>query len=182
MHQGSDRARRLSMAPDRHPARGIATSSLLLPVLACLVACSSRGASPADGSSPGSPAADRPGSQAETTLAAALHASAAAWNRGDLDGFLAPYADDVVYIGSGGPVRGLNSVRERFRRVYFEAGPPSERLAFESRSVRLIAPDHALQMGRWVLTEPDGSVQSGWFTLLWERRPEGWRIVHDHSS
>jgi hypothetical protein len=23
---------------------------------------------------------------------------------------------------------------------------------------------------------------SGWFSTVWERRREGWRVIHDHSS
>jgi hypothetical protein len=28
-------------------------------------------------------------------------------------------------------------------------------------------------------SEPD---QSGWFTLVWQRTADGWRVIHNHSS
>jgi beta-aspartyl-peptidase (threonine type) len=36
--------------------------------------------------------------------------------------------------------------------------------------------------GRWRLTFRDGKQTGGLFTLLMRRTPEGWRIVHDHTS
>jgi ketosteroid isomerase-like protein len=45
----------------------------------------------------------------------------------------------------------------------------------------LIGSDHALVKGRWQLTLSKDSV-GGLFTLLMKKRPEGWRIVHDHTS
>ena len=24
--------------------------------------------------------------------------------------------------------------------------------------------------------------QSGWFSTVWERQADGWRVIHDHSS
>jgi ketosteroid isomerase-like protein len=36
-------------------------------------------------------------------------------------------------------------------------------------------------LGRWRLTET-AQAGSGVFSVVVERRPEGWRIVHDHTS
>jgi uncharacterized protein (TIGR02246 family) len=118
----------------------------------------------------------------EAELSSALQASAEGWNRGDLDAYLGPYAQDVVFMGADGPVHGREAVRERFRRVYFPAGQPIQRLRVEPREVRPLSADHALQTGRWFLSGGDRPDREGWFTLLWERRAAGWRIVHDHSS
>ena len=44
-------------------------------------------------------------------------------------------------------------------------------------------PDSAFVRGRWGLTLPDGKKPGGLFTLVFKRMaPEGWRIVHDHTS
>ena len=41
---------------------------------------------------------------------------------------------------------------------------------------------HALVVGRFVLSGGGEIERSGWFSTVWEHRPEGWRVIHDHSS
>ena len=114
-----------------------------------------------------------------------MHESAAAWNRADLTGFLATYADDPRTAFMGQTVTlGLDSIRARYIRTYFKGGqPPRDQLAFDELDTRMLGPDHALMRGRCILTNPaDNSKTYCRYTLIWERRPEGWRIIHDHSS
>jgi beta-aspartyl-peptidase (threonine type) len=44
-----------------------------------------------------------------------------------------------------------------------------------------VGADGAVVLGHWKVS---GSAHpgSGIFTVVFERRPEGWRIVHDHTS
>jgi ketosteroid isomerase-like protein len=48
--------------------------------------------------------------------------------------------------------------------------------------VRLLGADYVLSTARYVLTRGDSVTASGPFTVIWQRRPEGWRMVHDHTS
>ena len=54
-------------------------------------------------------------------------------------------------------------------------------LEFSELDVRILSKNYALVFGRWKLTKKEGN-PSGLFTLLFERRGDTWRIVHDHSS
>lgn len=114
-------------------------------------------------------------------IIAALEASTQEWNRGNLEGFILPYADSATYVGSSGLVRGKHQLRETYRRSYWRTGRPAQTLRFEGIEVRPLGPNHALAVGRYVLTGGDRP-QSGWFSLAWVRTPAGWRIIHDHSS
>lgn len=108
--------------------------------------------------------------------------SAAAWNRGDLNGHVAIYTDSVTFMTRTGPRPGVAPIIEAFTRTYFRDGKPKQALRFEQLTVRPLGRDAALANARFVLLgggEPD---QSGWFTLVWMRTPDGWRAVHDHSS
>ena len=49
---------------------------------------------------------------------AALHAQAAAWNRGDLGGYLHWVHPDVVYVGASGPVHGREALAARYRERF----------------------------------------------------------------
>lgn len=55
------------------------------------------------------------------------------------------------------------------------------RLAFEDIRITPLAPDAALVFGRWKLQRANDA-PSGLFTLIFRRTPDGWRIVHDHTS
>jgi len=115
-----------------------------------------------------------------------LLASTDAWNRGDLDGFLAPYLSDpnTTFAGSSGIARGVEQVRAAYLRSYWRDGPPSDSLAFEIIEVRPLDDDAALVLGRYALTPadaPDPAYQ-GVFSLVFVRTADGWKITHDHSS
>ncbi|HLL82280.1 MAG TPA: SgcJ/EcaC family oxidoreductase [Longimicrobium sp.] len=113
-----------------------------------------------------------------------LEVSTQGWNRGDLDAFLVPYADDATFVGSRGLLRGKPAIRAQYQSSYFGAGRVRGTLRFEGIEVRMLGPRSALAVGRYVVTER-GAGQAdatGLFTLALERRAEGWRIIHDHSS
>jgi ketosteroid isomerase-like protein len=45
----------------------------------------------------------------------------------------------------------------------------------------MLSPDAAVVVGRWQLKRTNDEPH-GRFTLIFKRLPEGWRIVHDHTS
>jgi beta-aspartyl-peptidase (threonine type) len=106
------------------------------------------------------------------------------WNRKDLDGFLTGYwnAPGVVFQSGGDRLDGFEAMRARYRDKYQAKGREMGTLAFNNVDVIVLAPDAALVRGRWQLTLSDGKRPGGLYTLLVRRLPEGWRIVHDHTS
>lgn len=150
----------------------------LLPLLACVAVLAS--ACAAATSAPGGVPATWPADRAE--IAALVQESADAWNRGDLRGHLALYVDSVTFMTANGPRPGVAAVEASFSRTYWQDGRPLQRLGFEQVVVRPLAPGAALATGRFVLSGGGRDEQSGWFTLVWVRTAEGWRVVHDHSS
>ena len=55
------------------------------------------------------------------------------------------------------------------------------KLAFEVVAIDDLGADGAVVLGNWILTESPADGR-GVFSLVLARRPEGWRIVHDHTS
>lgn len=119
---------------------------------------------------------------AEKEIRAALQASADAWNQGDLKGHLAFYVPDVTFMTRDGPRPGVDAIEKSFREKYFVNGAPKQQLRFERIALRRLGQDFALATGRYVLKGGGEAEQSGWFTTIWTRTPEGWRTIHDHSS
>ena len=115
---------------------------------------------------------------------AVLDKQVAAWNRGDLEGFMAGYwnSPDLVFQSGATLTRGWQQTRERYRRRYQAEGKEMGRLRFEELDVQPLSPDAAFVRGRWQLTMKDGSQPGGLFTLLLRRVGGDWKIVHDHTS
>lgn len=110
-----------------------------------------------------------------------LQATTVMWNRGDLDGFMAPYAASATYMTPGGLI-GVDAMRARYLEKYFTGSTPDQQLRFDALEVRALGGDHALMTGRYTLAGGGKTEQTGRFTLVWTRTPAGWRILHDHSS
>lgn len=128
--------------------------------------------------------ADRPAVAADTAgVRAVLAAQLAAWNRGDLEGFLDGYwrSDSLTFYSGGDVARGWRAARDRYVRRYASGGAEMGRLAFDVHAVEPLGPDRALVKGAWSLAL-GGASPRGLFTLVFARTPAGWRIVHDHSS
>ena len=109
--------------------------------------------------------------------------SAQAWNRGDLDAFLSDYAPDSAptFVAGGHVQRGFAFIRSRYAPS-FAPGAARDSLRFEEFSVRPISEGFALVTARYVLYSNARTASSGPFTLLMQQRPEGWKILHDHTS
>ena len=118
----------------------------------------------------------------EADIRRQLNESVLAFNRGDLPGHLAIYDERVTFMTKDGPRPGIAPIEKAFRENYFRDGQPIQQLRFEQLAVRPLGPEAALATARWILSGGDKPGLSGWFTLVWERTPAGWRAVHDHSS
>jgi ketosteroid isomerase-like protein len=115
---------------------------------------------------------------------AVLDAQLAAWNRGDLDAFMETYwkSPELVFQSNAATTRGWQATVERYRKRYLSEGREMGQLRFEELEVQVLARGVAFARGAWRLAFRQGKTAQGRFTLLLRERPEGWRIVYDHSS
>ena len=113
---------------------------------------------------------------------AVLDAQAAAWNRGDIEGYMDGYArsDDIVFISGDTLTRGWAVVLERYKKNY-DSREKMGQLSFSDLEIKPIGKDAAVVQGRWQLVRANDKPH-GRFTLIFRRTKEGWRIVHDHTS
>jgi ketosteroid isomerase-like protein len=111
-----------------------------------------------------------------------LQAQQQAWNRGDIDGFMNGYArsTSTVFISEDTVRRGWETVRDRYRKKYSNRAKMGI-LTFSALEITLLCPDAAVVLGGWKLQRATDHPH-GRFTLVLKRLPEGWRIVHDHTS
>ncbi len=107
-----------------------------------------------------------------------------AWNRHDLQGFMAGYWNSprLTFFSQATKTSGWQSTLERYQKRYQAEGREMGNLRFSDLEVETLASDAALVRGAWQLTTTDGKNPHGLFTLIFRKFPEGWKIVHDHTS
>ena len=118
----------------------------------------------------------------KSEMNAALERSAESWNGGDLKGHLAIYDESVAVMTKDGPRPTIAAIEASFSAAYFQDGKPKQKLRMERATIRLLSRDSALMTGRFILSGGGLAEQSGWFSLVWLRTANGWRVVHDHTS
>jgi beta-aspartyl-peptidase (threonine type) len=106
-----------------------------------------------------------------------------AWNRGDLEGFMAGYwhSPDLTFFAGGTEKRGWDAALERYRQRYQGKGREMGKLTFSDLKIEVLGPDAAWVRGHWQVVTSKETL-GGLFTLVFKKFPEGWRIVHDHTS
>ena len=111
-----------------------------------------------------------------------LQAQQDSWNRGDVDGFMNGYARSAstVFISEDTIRRGWQTVCDRYKQKYSNREKMGT-LAFSDLEITLLSSDSAVASGRWRLKRANDQPH-GRFTLILKRLPDGWRIVHDHTS
>jgi ketosteroid isomerase-like protein len=115
-------------------------------------------------------------------ITAVLTSQQSAWNKGDIRTFMDGYWDspDVTFSGSSGVSRGWQSVFTRYQQRYPTQAAMGQ-LDFSDLEIRSLSPTSAMVLGKWHLTLATGTA-GGVFTLVFQKFPVGWKIIHDHTS
>jgi len=108
----------------------------------------------------------------------------AAWNRGDLLGFMRGYENspELTFFSGDTILKGWQATLTRYRRKYQSEGREMGQLSFTSARIDVLADDAAMYTARWHLTLRSGQKREGLTTVICRRTKDGWKIVHDHSS
>ena len=125
------------------------------------------------------PAAD------EAAVRKVLDDQVAAWNKGDLDSFMAGYWHDdaLAFTSNGSETSGWQATKERYVKKYKSEGKEMGQLSFSELKFEGLSPNAAVVRGVFTLVlakEPKPA--TGRFTLVFRKFPDGWKITHDHTS
>lgn len=121
-------------------------------------------------------------SSVEKEIRELLRDQVAAWNRGDVEGYMRGYweSDSTVFTSGGSLTRGYRQVLLRYKEHY-SSREKMGTLEFQDLVLQPLSPTVELVMGVWKLKRASTNPW-GRFTLIIEKKPEGWRITHDHTS
>lgn len=113
-----------------------------------------------------------------------LNAQVEAWNNHDLEKFMQGYwhSPELTFFSGGQVSHGWDEALDRYRKRYQGEGHDMGKLEFANLNILPLARDAALIRGEWHLTTSDGKNPHGLFTLIFHKYPEGWKIIHDHTS
>lgn len=107
-----------------------------------------------------------------------------AWNRGDLDGYLAHFKEsEDTEVMLAGPVRGMGNVRSAFR-LNFPNKDAMGTLEDSEVKVRELGENFALATGKYRITRSrkGGGNIEGTFIEVFEKTPTGWRVVFHEAT
>lgn len=120
-------------------------------------------------------------SAAEKEIQSILTRQKAAWNEKKIEGFMEDYwkSENFTFQSGNNRLHGWETLLNRYKQGY--SGKNWAELDFSDIQVKIIGKDYAFALGRYKLTSQDSS-KEGLFTIILQRMPDGWKIIHDHSS
>lgn len=146
------------------------TAALTGAAFLLLAACATSGVSP--------PAR----AEDEAAILALLEAQDAAWNQGDIEGFMAGYlrSPDLRFASGGNITRGWEETLARYKARY-GTGAEMGTLTTSDHEIEILSVDAAIAHGKWQL-DWQGKQPWGLYTLILRKTGGEWRIVSDTTT
>ncbi|MBC99859.1 MAG: DUF4440 domain-containing protein [Crocinitomicaceae bacterium] len=106
------------------------------------------------------------------------------WNMGNIDNFMEKYWDNdsLIFIGKSGINYGWKKTISNYKKSYRNKNEMGE-LKFKNIICNPLNDSTHIITGKWSLTRNDsiGNI-NGYYTLLWIKKLNGWKIIYDHTS
>jgi ketosteroid isomerase-like protein len=123
-------------------------------------------------------------SSSAQAIQAVLDKQVVDWNRGDMEAFATGYKNSPEILFMGSPIaKGYAQMVERYRTGY--ATPEKMgKLSFIGLEVQPLDANFATVTGNFHLerTAAGGGNADGYFLLVMEKTPAGWKIVRDDTT
>ena len=121
-------------------------------------------------------------SKDEAAIRNVMDDQAAAWNRGDIDGFMAGYwrSEKLTFVSGTSVTRGWQGTLDRYKKGY-DTRAKMGTLTFSDLEITILSKDAAVVLGSWSLAREKDNPH-GKFTLIFRKFKDGWRVVMDHTS
>ncbi|WP_035559773.1 YybH family protein [Hymenobacter sp. IS2118] len=121
--------------------------------------------------------------QSAAAIRTVLTTQAAAWNRGDIPGFMQGYwkSDSLVFLGRKGPTYGWQQTLDNYQKNYPDAAAMGQ-LDFNGLRITVLNPNAAQVIGRWHLARPVAGDEQGYFLLIMRQIDGKWVVAADHTN
>lgn len=120
--------------------------------------------------------------KARTAIRAVMDEQTAAWNKGDIDGFMKGYwnSPEMTFVSGNNVTKGWQPTLERYKKSYNTRAKMGV-LSFSDLEITILSKESALVLGRFTL-ERETDKPTGMFTLTFRKFKDGWKIILDHTS
>ena len=88
-------------------------------------------------------------------------------------------SEEFTFQSGNKRLNGWDALLSRYKESY--SGEKMGKLDFTDIDMRVLSKDFVYVLGRWKLVFKDSS-KEGLFTILFQRLPDVWKIIHDHTS
>ena len=111
-----------------------------------------------------------------------LDTQVAAWNTGDIDGFMKGYwnSPQMTFVSGNNVTKGWQPTLERYKKSY-DSRAKMGVLSFSDLEIIVTGKESAVVLGRFTLVR-DADKPTGMFTLNFRKFKDGWKIILDHTS
>ena len=111
-----------------------------------------------------------------------MDAQVAAWNAGDIDGFMRGYwnSPQLAFVSGTNVTRGWQPTLDRYKKNY-DSRAKMGVLSFTDLEITVTSKESAVVLGRFTLVR-EKDKPTGMFTLNFRRFKNGWKIILDHTS
>lgn len=138
----------------------------------------------------GGACAQTPASSAEQAIRPLMAKMLQAANAGDTETFMAPmvHSPELVFAFNGEAIRGWDALHAQQLKWWAKDKNPTKYTYAEDGAPGFLSLDADVEVVTWPLvsrwTSPAGKEGSSGFvvTYVWQRLPQGWRIVYGHES
>jgi ketosteroid isomerase-like protein len=106
----------------------------------------------------------------------------AAWNQGDIDGFMKGYwnSPQMTFVSGDSVTKGWQPTLERYKKSY-DSRAKMGVLSFTDLEITVTSKESAVVLGRFMLVR-EKDKPTGMFTLNFRKFKDGWKIILDHTS
>ena len=103
------------------------------------------------------------------------------WNKGSITDYMNGYwkNDSLVFVGKKGPRYGWQATFDMYKTHY--PADKMGKLDFSKITIGMLGKNHAQVIGHWHLSRAEDEPQ-GFFTLIFKKFKNDWRIISDHTE
>ncbi len=127
-------------------------------------------------------AAQTSGEKEKTAIRSVMSAQSAAWNAGDIEGFMKGYwnSPELTFVSGVNVTKGWQPTLDRYKKSY-DSRAKMGILTFSDLEITILSKNAAVVLGTWKL-QRETDAPGGKFTLIFRKFKDGWRVIHDHTS
>lgn len=120
--------------------------------------------------------------KAKAAIKKVMDDQTAAWNRGDIEGFMQGYwnSPEMMFVSGDNMTKGWQPTLDRYKKSY-DTREKMGVLSFSELEITLTGKDSAVVFGRFTLVR-EKDKPTGLFTLNFRKFKDGWKIILDHTS